>query len=180
MEENRVIEGCVRGEPWAQKMMYEFYAPEMMSVCRRYVCNSETARDLMHDGFVKLFTKIHRYAGTGSFNGWMKRIFVTTALEHLRCKDVLRYSADIGEMDVLADDADISLFEHLSTNDLLDCIARLPDRYRAVFNMHAIEGYSHAEIAEELKTSEGTSRSNYARARQLLQKMVMSQLRIEN
>ena len=110
----------------------------------------------------------------------MKRIFVTTALEHLRHNDVLRYSIEVGEMDVQVEDTDISLFEHLSTNDLLDCIARLPDKCRAVFNLHAIEGYTHAEIAAELKTSEGTSRSNYSRARRLLQKMVMGQLRIEN
>ena len=180
MDERQLIEGCVRGESWAQKTIYEFHAPEMLSVCQRYTGNRETARDLMHDGFIKLFTKIHRYSGTGSFNGWMRRIFVTTALEHIRQKDVLRYSVDVEEVEQQVEDADISLFEHLSTNDLLDCIARLPDKYRAVFNMHAIEGYSHAEIAEELKTSEGTSRSNYARARQLLQKMVMSQLRIEN
>ena len=180
MEENKLIEGCVHGEPWAQKKMYECYAPAMMSVCQRYVCNRETAQDLMHDGFVKLFTKIHLYSGTGSFNGWMKRIFVNTALEHLRRNDVLRYSVDVEEMDVQIEDVDISLFKHLSTNDLLDCIARLPDRCRAVFNLHAIEGYTHAEIAAELKTSEGTSRSNYSRARRLLQKMVMGQLRIEN
>ena len=178
--EEKLIEGCVHGESWAQKMMYESYAPAMMSVCQRYVCNRETARDLMHDGFVKLFTKIHHYAGTGSFNGWMKRIFVTTALEYLRRNDVLRYAAEVEEMDVQADDADILPFEHLSNNDLLDCIARLPDKYRAVFNLHAIEGYTHAEIAEELKISESASRSNYCRARQLLQKMVLKELRIEN
>ena len=83
-------------------------------------------------------------------------------------------------MDVQADDADISPFEHLSANDLLDCIARLPNKYRAVFNLHAIEGYTHAEIAVELKTSESASRSNYCRARQLLQKMVLKELKIEN
>ena len=180
MKINRVIEGCVRGESWAQKMMYESYAPEMMSVCLRYVCNRETARDLMHDGFVKLFAKVHHYSGVGSFNGWMRRIFVTTDLEHLRRNDVLRYSVDVETMDVQVEDVDISPFEHLSNNDLMDCIARLPDRYRAVFNLHAIEGYSHAEIATGLGISETTSRSNYNRARQLLQKMVMSELKFEN
>lgn len=180
MDERQLIEGCVRGESWAQKTIYEFHAPEMLSVCQRYTGNRETARDLMHDGFIKLFTKIHRYSGTGSFNGWMRRIFVTTALEHIRQKDVLRYSVDVEEVEQQVEDADISLFEHLSTNDLLVCIAGLPDRYRAVFNMYAIEGYTHAEIAGELGISEGTSRSQYARARQLLQKMVMNQLRIEN
>ena len=180
MDENKLIEGCVHGELWARKMMYEYYAPEMMSVCQRYVCNRETAQDLMHDGFVKLFTKIHLYSAAGSFNGWMRRIFVTTALEHLRRNDVLRYSVEVGNIDVQGEDVNISLFEHLSTNDLLDCIARLREKYRTVFNLHAIEGYSHAEIAVELGISETTSRSNYFRARQMLQKMVMSELKIEN
>ena len=180
MEENKLIEGCVHGEPWAQKMLYESYAPAMMSVCHRYVCNRETAKDLMHDGFVKLFTKIHLYSGTGSFNGWMKRIFVNTALEHLRQNDVLRYSVDVEEMDVQIENADISLFERLSTNDLLACIARLPVRCRAVFNLHAIEGFKHVEIAGELGISESTSRSNYLRARRLLQKMVTDELIVEN
>lgn len=148
----------------------------MMSVCQRYVCNRETARDLLHDGFVKLFTRIHTYSGAGSFNGWMRRIFVTTALEHLRRNDVLRNSVDIGESDYPAAEPDVSLFEHLSSNDLLACIASLPDGYRTIFNMHAIEGYSHVEIARELDISESTSRSQYARARQLLQKTVMDKV----
>jgi RNA polymerase sigma-70 factor (ECF subfamily) len=179
MDERQLIEGCVRGESWARKTIYEFHAPAMMSLCQRYVSNRETARDLMHDGFVKLFTKIHCYSGAGAFNGWMRRIFVTTALEHIRQKDVLRYGTDVEEFEQEVEDNDISIFEHLSANDLLDCVARLPDRYRTVFNLYAIEGYNHAEIAEELKISEGTSRSNYSRARQMLQKMVTKQLRIE-
>jgi RNA polymerase sigma-70 factor (ECF subfamily) len=174
MENRKLIDGCMRGELWAQKSIYEIHAPTMMSVCRRYVGNSETARDLMHDGFIKLFTKIHTYAGTGSFNGWMRRIFVTTALEYLRRNDVLRYSADITEVDFYAAEPDILDFERLSTDDLLACINSLPNGYRTVFNMHAIEGYSHVEIAAELNISESTSRSQYARARQLLQKAVMN------
>ncbi|MDR1155431.1 MAG: sigma-70 family RNA polymerase sigma factor [Bacteroidales bacterium] len=176
MEERQLIEGCVRGESWAQKTVYELHAPAMMSVCQRYVCDRETARDLLHDGFVKLFTKIHTYSGAGSFNGWMRRIFVTTALEHLRRNDVLRNSVDIGEFDGPVAEPDVSLFEHLSSSDLLACIASLPDGYRTVFNMHAIEGYSHVEIARELDVSESTSRSQYARARQLLQKTVMDRV----
>ena len=178
MEERRLIEGCKRGEPLAQKLLYELHAPAMMSVCQRYVCNKETARDLLHDGFIKLFTKIHMYSGTGSFNGWMRRIFVTTALEHLRHNDVLRYSTDIDYSDCKEDEPDISLFEHLSTNDLFACIAGLPEGYRTVFNMHAIEGYSHVEIAKELGIGEGTSRSQYTRARILLRKMVTEKVNI--
>ena len=178
MEERQLIEGCVRGESWAQKTMYELHAPAMMSVCQRYVCNRETARDLLHDGFIRLFTKIQAYSGAGSFYGWMKRVFVTTALEYLRRNDVLRYSIDVESIDDQSEETDVSLFEHLSSDDLLACIARLPDKYRTVFNLHAIEGYTFAEIAGELGINESTSRTHYAKARKLLQKMVMN--KIEN
>ncbi|MCL2098138.1 MAG: sigma-70 family RNA polymerase sigma factor [Bacteroidales bacterium] len=174
MEERKLIEGCVRGEPLAQKAMYELYASAMMSLCQRYAGNCETARDLMHDGFVKMFTKIHTYSGTGSFKGWIKRIFVTTALEHLRRKDALRYSAEIEDVEYQIEDDNISVFEQLSADELLACIAQLPEGYRTVFNLHAIEGYTHVEIAEALGINEGTSRSQYARARQVLRKLVMS------
>ena len=173
MDEKQLIEGCVRGELQAQKTLYELQAPAMMSVCQRYVCNHETARDLLHDGFIRLFAKIHTYSGTGSFNGWMKRIFATTALEYFRRNDVLRYSVEIENIDFHVAETDISLFERLSSDDLFTCITNLPDGYRTVFNMHAIDGYTHVEIAGKLKISEGTVRSQYARARQLLQKMVM-------
>ena len=173
MEEEQLIEGCVRGEPWAQKMLYELHAPAMMSVCQRYVCSHEMAWDLLHDGFIKLYTKIHTYSGAGTFNGWMRRIFATTALEYLRRNDILRYSDEIDKIDFYAAETDVSLFEHLSADDLFACVANLPNGYRTVFNMHAIEGYSHVEIAKELKIGEGTVRSQYAKARRLLQKMVM-------
>ena len=174
MEERQLIEGCIRGESVARKRLYELYATKMMGVCQRYVCCREIARDLLHDGFVKLFTKIDTYSGTGSFSGWVRRIFVTTALEHLRRNDVLRYSSDIERYEEQENEQDISVFENLSVDDLYACIAKLPDTYRVVFNMFAIEGYMHVEIAKELEISEGTVRSRYARARQLLQEMVRS------
>ena len=173
MEERQLIEGCVRGEPLAQKMMYELHAPAMMSVCLRYTGNRETARDLLHDGFIKLFAKIHAYSGTGSFNGWMKKVFVTTALEHLRRNDVLRHSVDVEKIDDQGEETDVSIFEHLTADDLMSCIARLPDKLRTVFNLHAIEEYTFAEIARETGINENTARTQYAKARKMLQKMVM-------
>ena len=172
MEERQLIEGCIRGESWAQKTLYELYAPAMMGVCQRYVCNRETARDLLHDGFVKLFTKIHTYSGAGSFSGWTRRVFVTTALEYIRHKDVLNNSADIEMFDFQDTESDVSVFEHLSANELIACIAKLPGGLRAVFNLHAIEGYSHDEIAKELKIKENTSRSKYNAAKKMLREMM--------
>jgi len=176
MEERQLIEGCIRGESRAQKAIYELHASTMMGVCMRYVCNRETARDLLHDGFIKLFTKIHTYSGRGSFIGWMRRIFVTTALEHLRRNHLLRRMVEVEKMEHHDVEPDASCFEHLSADDLLGFIALLPHKCRTVFNMHAIEKYTHVEIAKELEISEGTSRSQYARARQLLQKKVMEKI----
>jgi len=173
MEEMQLIEGCIRGETAAQKKLYELHAPAMMSVCQRYVCCRETARDLLHDGFVKVFTKVHTYSGAGSFQGWMRRVFVTTALEYLRQKDVLRNSIEIENSDFQETEQNISIFEELSAKELLACIAALPEMFRTVFNMHAIEGYTLVEVARELEISENTTRSRYARARELLQKMVV-------
>ena len=176
MEERQLIEGCIRGDSRARKMMYELHAPSMMSVCMRYVCNHEIAQDLLHDGFVKLFTKIHTYTGSGSFNGWMRRIFVTTSLEYLRRRQVSKHGIEFEKVAQHSDEPDPSCFEHLSADDLLDCVAHLPDKYRTIFNMHAIEKYTHVEIAKELEISEGTSRSQYARARQMLQVMLKKRL----
>jgi RNA polymerase sigma-70 factor (ECF subfamily) len=173
MEERLLIEGCIRGESKAQKKMYELHAPAMMSLCQRYTGNRETARDLMHDGFIKMFTKIRSYSGAGSFKGWMRRIYVTTALEYLRRKDALRFSTEIEDVKHKVADAGLSAFEQLSANELLNCIAHLPAGYRTIFNLHAIEGYTHVEIAGELGISEGTSRSQYARARRMLREMLM-------
>ena len=171
MEDRSLIDGCIKGESWAQKQLYEKYAPAMMSICLRYVHEKETARDLMHDGFVTLFTKIHTYSGNGSFPAWIKKVFVNTVLEYFRKNDILRFSADINDVYYL-ENTDISVFEQLSANELLECIRRLPDGYRTVFNMYAIEGYSHAEIAQILHIQESASRSQYVRARQSLQKMI--------
>ena len=171
MEDHSLINKCIKGESRAQKQLYEKYAPAMMSICLRYVHEKETARDLMHDGFVTLFTKIHTYSGSGSFPAWVKKIFVNTALEYLRKNDILKFSASIEDV-YFFENTDISAFEQMSTDELLECICNLPDCYRTVFNMYAIEGYSHAEIAQILNIKESTSRSQYARARQSLQKVI--------
>ena len=172
MVDTFLIEKCIKGESQAQKQLYEMYAPAMMSTCLRYVHEKETARDLMHDGFVTLFTKIHTYSRSGSFQAWVKKIFVNTVLEYLRRNDVLRFSVEINDADFF-EDTNISVFERMSANELLDYVRKLPDCCRTIFNMYAVEGYSHAEIAQTLNIQESTSRSQYARARQLLQKMII-------
>ncbi|MCL2097472.1 MAG: RNA polymerase sigma factor [Bacteroidales bacterium] len=169
MNEEELIAGCVRGNSAAQRQLYEKYAPKMMGVCLRYAGNRETARDLLHDGFIRLFYKINTYKGDGSFEGWMRRLFINTALEYLRKKDILdKYS----EYSMIEQSADYSVLERLSMNDLVAHIAAMPAGFRMVFNLYAVEGYSHFEIAKMLNISESTSRSQYTRARNYLRKTV--------
>jgi RNA polymerase sigma-70 factor (ECF subfamily) len=146
----------------------------MMSVCFRYVNNREIARDLLQDGFIKVFTKVRTYSGSGSFAGWIRRIFVTTALEFLRQNDALKNSTSIEDVGYLMEDMDITIVEKISADDLMKCVTELPNGYRTVFNLYAIEGYSHSEIANMLTISENTSRSQFMRARKLLQQKVQS------
>ena len=113
----------MRGESWARKELYEQYVPAMMSVCMRYVGDRETARDLLQDGFVKIFTKIRSYSGSGAFGGWIRRIFVTTALEYLRSSENTRLSVGLDGYDDSLEDINYSVLDRLSADDLLACVA---------------------------------------------------------
>ncbi|MBK5720563.1 sigma-70 family RNA polymerase sigma factor [Dysgonomonas sp. Marseille-P4677] len=174
MDEQLLIAGCKRGESWARKQLYEIHAPVMMSVCMRYINNKETAKDILQDGFIKVFTKINTYSEIGSLGGWMRKIFVTTALEYLRQSNALKLSINIEDCDDKIEYIDTSVVDRLSAEELLSCIGELPDGFRTVFNLFAIEGYSHKEIAEMLNIKESTSRSQFVRARKTLQKNVES------
>lgn len=173
-DEQELIAGCIEGKSWAQRAIYDKYSAAMMSVCVRYVTDRETARDLLQEGFIKLFTKIGSFSGTGAFGGWVRRIFVTTALEYLRQNDALKHSADIDEVGYFIEYDEVSVLDKISADDLMACVAQLSDGYRTVFNLYAIEGFSHSEIAEIMGISEGTSRSQFMRARKILQKSVLS------
>ena len=173
-DEEQLIAGCKEGKPWAQKEIFERYSGVMLSVCVRYVTERETARDILQDGFIKLYTKIDTFSGSGSFSGWIRRIFVTTSLEYLRQNDALKLRASIEEYGNSIPDNDATILDKISADDLMECISKLPDGYRTVFNLYAIEGYSHPEIAEMLGINESTSRSQFMRARKILQKNVHS------
>ena len=171
MNEQQLIEGCRKGERMAQKELYETYSRKMMGVCLRYASDRETARDLLQDGFVKVFTALDSYAGSGSFEGWMRKIFVNSALEHLRKTDILREAVDLDNTAELIQ-PDNSVISEMSAADLLQLVQELPPGFRTVFNLFAIEGYSHKEISEMLEITESTSRSQFTRAKQLLQRKV--------
>lgn len=143
----------------------------MLAVCLRYVNDPETARDLMQDGFIKVFTSINTYTGSGAFEGWLRKIFVNCALEYLRRNDVLRESTDLDNTAELVQ-PNSNAISDLSAAELMQLVHDLPAGFRTVFNMFAIEGYSHKEISEALGITESTSRSQYTRAKQLLQKKI--------
>lgn len=171
VDERQLIADCKAGKLKAQRALYTCFARKMMTVCMRYSDNVESAQDLLQEGFIKVFSSIHTYGFTGSFEGWMRRIFVNTALEELRKKDVLKNSIEL-DTPIVQAEADYSAIDQISANDLLDLISGLPTGFRTVFNMFAIEGYSHKEIADALGISESTSRSQYARAKKALQEKI--------
>lgn len=171
-QQQKLIDGCKRGEPKSQKSLYDTYAGKMMSVCMRYCGNDrETAMDLLQDGFIKVFTYIRSYDGRGSLEGWIRKIMVNVALDHVRTADLLRMAESIDAVSESAvENIDCSTIDKLSADELMEIIGELPVGFRTVFNLFAIEGYSHKEIAEMLEISESTSRSQLTRAKQLLQK----------
>ena len=173
MDEKQLIDGCVKSDRRAQKALYDKYSRRMMAVCLRYVKDTEDARDLLQEGFIKLYTNINKYSGEGSFDGWVRKIFVNSALERLRHNDILKNADDIDDVNY-ADMPDDESASEISSDDIMKYVRSLPDGFRTVFNLFAIEGYSHKEIGEKLNISESTSRSQYMRARKILQKMILN------
>ena len=162
-----LVSKCRKGDAVAQKQVYEWLAPRMYAVCTRYVGDKEAAKDVMHDGFITLFSKLDAYKGEGSFEGWARRIFITAALMHLRKKDALKHAEDVEEYgDAMV--YDYSVIDSMDAQTLLKLIAQMPAGFRTVFNMYAIEGHSHQEIAKELEITEGGSRSQLSRAKNWL------------
>ena len=175
-----LIAGCKCKELWARKKLYEQYAPAMLGICVRYVEEKETARDILHEGFIKIFTKIESYSGAGSFEGWMKRIFITCALEYLRDSKAMEGTVSLDYCEEAADRDQTTIIQQLSADEIIRCINELPPGFRMVFNLYAVEGYSHAEIAEMLNIQEATSRSQFARARQILQVKVRALYKLKS
>ena len=166
--ESELIEACVKEDRRAQREVYEKYSSRMYSICIRYMGDRERAKDMLQDGFVNLFFKIKSYSGEGSFEGWARKIFVNTCLMEMRRRDALKESEDIEEMFVNSPSEE-NILGSLGYKDIMKLIEEMPDGFRIVFNMNAIEGYSHQEIAEHLGISEGASRSQLSRARSWLQ-----------
>jgi RNA polymerase sigma-70 factor (ECF subfamily) len=169
-EYRKLVEGCIRQDARPQRELYRLFAPKMMAVCYRYARGRAEAEDMLQEGFVKVFRNLPKYQFTGSLEGWIRRLMINTAIDQLR-----KYKHQRSEVDIEAAETEETSGEMLDTLELeylYGLIQDLPPGYRLVFNLFAIEGYSHGEIAEKLNISESTSRSQYTRARALLRKRI--------
>ncbi len=168
MSLEKLIKKCKQRDVKSQSEVYHLFAGKLFALCLKYSRNYQEAQDNLQDGFITIFNKIDQYQFKGSFEGWLKRIMVNTALQKYRQKNVLNLITDEipEEVEVEVDEMSLSL------DYLLSIIQELPNRYRLVFNMYVLDGYSHREISEMLEISEGTSKSNLSRARQILKKKV--------
>jgi RNA polymerase sigma factor (sigma-70 family) len=166
LTETELIRGCLRGKVQCQRQLYERFAGKMYAVCLRYARSPSDAADILQEGFVKVFTKIDQFQFQGSFEGWIRRIMVNTAL---RTYQRQRFEFESNGYERLPDvPVDPDAIAMLSESELLQLISGLPEGYRVVFNMVAVEGYSHAEVAELLGIQESTSRSQLTKARRWL------------
>ena len=174
MNELKLIQKCIQRKPKAQQELYEQFAPKMLGVCLRYTANVETARDLLQEAFITVFSQLHTYKGAGSFEGWIRRIVVNTALMFIRKTTLFADYEDLDNHEAVVSVATTTL-EELSAADLMRMIESLPTGLRTVFNLYAVEGYSHQEIAQLLSISEGGVRSQYSRARKQLQQLIIAE-----
>jgi len=173
MFDSTVIKFCIDGDRKSQEKLYNHYASRMKGVCMRYAKSKQAAEDIFQDGFVKVFMNLYKYNGQGSFDGWVRRIIVNTAIDaykkNLRLNDTSSYD-DLKEQELITIDS----FEYLKERELLELLQKLPDVLRLVFNLYAIEGYTHKEIAEMLQITENASKSQLYRSRKLIQQMLFN------
>ena len=171
MEYKNLIEKCIKGNAVAQRELFEMFSGKMYYLCLRYAVDKDEAQDMLQEGFIRLFSNLESFKGTGSFEGCVRRIFAHTAIKYYHKMRKHNGHVDIEYISSNAEKA-IAL-DNLGTQEILGLVQNLPDGYRVVFNMFAIEGFSHKEIAEALGIKESTSRSQLVKARKLLQTQVV-------
>lgn len=162
-----LVNDCLKNKAAAQKKLYELFAEQMLGVCFRYTKSLADAEDVLQEGFVKVFKYLHQYRSDGELGGWIRRIMVNTAINYLKQSSKYQYDLSFTDLTlhpVSEDNPQLSM----QAKELANLVRQLPTGYQTVFNMHAVEGYTHVEIGEILGINEGTSRSQYMRARNLL------------
>jgi RNA polymerase sigma-70 factor (ECF subfamily) len=165
-----IISECNAGNPKAQAKLYHLYAPKMYGVCLRYARDAAEAEDFLQEGFIKVFANLKSFRNEGSFEGWVRRIMINVSLEKIRKQHIMYPVEDVSIYDSVNFSDDV--ISRISADDLLKLIQTLPPRYRLVFNLYVIEGFTHQEIAKEMSITEGTSKSNLARAREIMKRKV--------
>jgi RNA polymerase sigma-70 factor, ECF subfamily len=180
-----LIEGCIQGNRRSQEMLHKFYYGKMMVVCLRYISDHDAAKDALQEGFIKIYNNLDKYDFTGSFESWVKRIFINTSIDFYRknksLQNVFNQNVEIENLQERIDDKSLETpFTNLCAPDILEAVQSLSPVYRTVFNMYAIDGFNHYQIAAELNISVGTSKSNYSKAKHNLQKILTKKLEICN
>jgi RNA polymerase sigma-70 factor (ECF subfamily) len=168
MSDLQIIEGCARHNRKAQQVLYDRYSRLLLGVCLRYASDKAEAEDILQDSFLKIYFNINEYSGTGSFVGWLRKVTVNTAITHYHKNLKFRYHVDIDEY--VSEETGVSSFEEdlFTSEELFRVLNELPSGYRMVFNLYAVEGYKHKEIAEMLGIDTNTSKSQYSRARAVI------------
>lgn len=180
-----MVSGCVKGDRKSQESLYKMYYGKMMGICMRYADNSDEAKDILQEGFIKVFNSLSKFDFEGSFEGWIKKIMVNTAIDSFRKNKktikIFDKNVELENLDqTKEDDYDNSVSNNIKTAELLEAIQKLTPAYKTVFNLYVIDGYSHQQIANELNISVGTSKSNYSKAKQNLQKFLQNKKLITN
>lgn len=171
MTEESILMGCLRKDPAAQQALYLKFSPKMLGVCYRFAHNREDAEDMLQEGFIRVFTQIHQFQNKGSFEGWIRRVIVHTCINQLKKFKKFNDCIDISFAQMMpANETNIPSI--IQAKQIIDCIRSLPLGYRTVLNLYAIEGYSHREIAQMLEIEESSSRSQYARAKAMLERIL--------
>jgi len=178
LNEKELISKCLEGEAEALKQLYENYSPKLWPVCLRYARNKMSAEDIMQEGFIRIYKYLEFYKGVGSFEGWLRKTMVNTAINYYKKNLKQNNEKDLDAVFGIANN-EVDAISKLSTENILELISSLPDGYRTIFNMFVIEGYPHKEIAEKLGISENTSKSQLSRARVILQMKVKKLFNIE-
>ena len=171
VQEKELIRGCLRNDRRCQKLLFEKYSPDMMAICMRYSRDRDDAKDILQDSFIKVFSKFDLFTGDGTIRGWIQSIVVRTAIDHYR-KQQREHKNIVSEDDYWESGENAEIEADLAAEEIVKIIQNLPHLQRTVFNLFAIEGYSHKEIAEELEITEGTSKWYLCEARKTLKQIL--------
>jgi RNA polymerase sigma-70 factor, ECF subfamily len=178
---SKVIEGCINADRASQKVLYRMFYSKMLGVCMRYSHNTDEAKDLLQEGFIKVFSSISTFQRSGSFEGWVRRIIVNTSIDFYRKnkKHLFKIDSEYIETHIesIEDESEENKYDGIQPNDVMEAVQQLSPVYRTIFNMYAVDGYTHKQIADQLGIREGTSKSNYSKAKANLRKLLVEKIK---